>query len=377
MRDFVRIIQAGDLHLGTAFSGSGFPVAKAKQRRRELLATFRRLCDTAVERDVDAMLLVGDLFEAEWVSQAEVAEVRHLLGEFGRPVFISPGNHDCLEAGGPYDWGDWPANVHIFGPEVSSISLADVRLTVHGFGYGSRWVKQNPFQGYRVPEDDFFQVVMIHGSYDAPEGTPYLPITKSEVEALGADYVAFGHYHQPQVLLGEERLLQAAYAGSLEPLGYDERDEHGAFLLDVTKGGARVEWLDVAERMYRRVEVDLTGCTSMLEAAEKVKEQIPLERKGRDLLDVVFVGTVDPSFLLDADDLQDRVKEYVFHLRMQDHTEPDIDGDAYFPQSAPGRFAAKMRARLEEATDERQRRILERALALGLTAYERGKVVRG
>lgn len=378
MRDFVRIIQAGDLHLGTAFSGSGFPVAKAKQRRRELLATFRKLCEAATERQADAMLLTGDLFESEWVSEAEVAEVRELLARFAKPVLITPGNHDCLEAGTPYGWVEWPDNVQIFGPDVSSVPLPELRLTVHGFGYGARWVKHNPFKGYTVPQDDdHIHIVMIHGSYEAPEGTPYLPITKAEVQALGADYVAFGHYHQPQILLGENRLLQAAYSGSPEPLGYDERDDHGAFLLEVTKGGARADWLDVAERRYLRLEVDLTGCDSMLEAAERVKAELDPERRGRDLLEVVFTGTVEPSFYLDADDLQDRLRDFAYHLRLQDQTEPDIDGDSYLPLSAPGRYAAKVGARLEQETDERKRRVLERALALGLSAYERGKGGKG
>jgi DNA repair protein SbcD/Mre11 len=375
MRDFVRILQAGDLHIGTAFSGSGFGMEKARTRRRELLGTFRRLCETALERDVDLLLLVGDLFEAEWVSDAEVAEVRHLLGQLGKPVVISPGNHDALLPSGPYAWGEWPANVHIFGPEVSTITYGDLGLTVHGYGYGSLHLRHNPFSGYQVPDDGGLHVVMVHGSYGAPEGTPYWPIKREEVLLLGADYVAFGHYHVPHVLLEQAGLLQAAYAGSLEPLGYDETGEHGAFLLDVTRGGARAEWLPMAQRAYRQVEVDVEGCNHLLEIAERVRASVPSEQQGRDLLEVVLSGAVEPSFWLDTQDLAERLNGVAFHLRLVDRTHPDIDSEAYAPHSAAGRYVAKLRERLAAETDESKRQLLEKALAIGLMAYERGKVV--
>jgi exonuclease SbcD len=375
MREFVRIMQAGDLHLGTPFSGSGFPVGKARKRRRELLGTFRRLCEAVVERKAELLLLVGDLFEAEWVSEAEVAEVRQLLAALKRPVLIAPGNHDCLQPGGPYSFGEWPDNVHIFGPEVSSVRFEEWNLTVHGYGYGGRWLRENPFRGYRVPEDGGLHVVMIHGSFDAPEDTPYLPITKEEVRAIGADYAAFGHYHQPSVLLDEAGLMQAAYAGSLEPLGYDEAGEHGAFLLEVTRGGARVEWLPLAQRTYLKLAIDVTGCSSLFDVAEKVRDAIPAESRGRDMLEVTLTGAVEPWLVLDADDLLERLGDEAFHLRLVDRTHPDIDGGAFAAHSAQGRFVAKICERMEAETDEGRRRLLERALQLGLLAYERGKVV--
>jgi exonuclease SbcD len=373
----VRILQAGDVHLGTAFSGSGMSQAQARKRRRELLGTFRRLCEAAVEHRADVLLLVGDLFEAEWVSDAEAAEVRQLLSRLPIPVFLTPGNHDALLPGGPYSWGEWPEHVHVFGGEPAAVELPELPLTVHGYGYAKKWLRENPLAGYRVPEDGRLHVVMVHGSYEAPEGTPYWPISRAEVEALGADYVAFGHYHQPQVLLEAGGLVQAAYAGSLEPLGLDEPGEHGAFLLDLEKGGARLTWLPLAEREYRRVCVAVDGCTSVLDVAQRVQAAIGEERRGRDLVEVALTGGLDPQFWLDLADLQERVSPWAFHLRLVDRTVPDLDADSYAPRSAAGRFVAKMKERIAAEENEGRRRLLEQALAYGLLAYERGKVVKG
>lgn len=375
MRDSIRIMQAGDLHIGTAFSGSGFGVDKARKRRRELLATFRRLCEAATECEVDLLLLVGDLFESEWVSEAEVAEVRQLLARYQKPVLITPGNHDPLVGGGPYSWGEWPKNVYIFGPEVAAVTYEELNVTVHGYGYGGRWLRENPFSGYRVPQDERLHLVMIHGSYEAPEGTLYLPIKREEVLSLGADYVAFGHYHQPQVLLDNAGLLQAAYAGSLEPLGYDETDEHGALLLEVRRGGARAEWLALAQRAYRLYEVNVEGCQTVLSLAERAKQVVPEEARGRDLLQITFTGAADPALALDFDDLSERLQGLAYHLRLIDGTVPDIDEQSYAPHTAAGRYVAKLRERLDAETDDRKRQVLEKALTLGLLAYERGKVV--
>ncbi|WP_157721769.1 metallophosphoesterase family protein [Tumebacillus avium] len=375
MREVVRIMQAGDLHLGTPFSGSGFPVEKARKRRRELLGTFRKLVEAVVEQKAEILLLTGDLFEAEWVSEAEVVEVRQLLAGLNRPVLITPGNHDCLQAGGPYSYGEWSDNVHIFGPEVGAVTFETYNLTVHGYGYGARWLRENPFQNYQVPQDGGLHIVMIHGSFEAPEGTPYLPITAVDVRNIGADYAAFGHYHQANVLLDEAGLMQAAYSGSLEPLGYDEPGEHGAFLLEVTRGGARVEWLPLAQRAYRLLDVDISGAQSLFDIVEKVNGAVPAESKGRDLLEITLSGALDPSLILDRDDLLERLQGTAYHLRLTDATHPDIDGDAFAAHSAQGRYVARLRERLDNETDEAKRRTLERALQLGLLAYERGKVV--
>ncbi|KEO84079.1 metallophosphoesterase family protein [Tumebacillus flagellatus] len=375
MRERVKLLQAGDLHIGTAFSGSGFGVEKARRRRREVLGTFRLLCEAAQTYQVDGVLLTGDLFEAEWVSEAEAAEVRHLLGLLECPVLITPGNHDALLPGNPYSWGEWPANVHIFGPQVEAKRLPELGLTVHGYGYGQKWVRENPMRGYKVPDDGGLHVVMIHGSYESPEQTPYWPVSRDELLSLGADYVALGHYHQAQVLLDAGGLLQAAYAGSLEPLGFDETDEHGAFLLHVGRGGARVEWLALAQRAYRRLEIDLDGCSHLLEAADRIREAVPANWQGQDLVEAVLVGAVDPALQLDLQDLAERLADLAFHLRLTDRTHPDLDGDAYAPATAPGRFVAKMRERLAAEPDEAKRRLLERALVIGLHAYERGKAV--
>ncbi|PWK16164.1 metallophosphoesterase family protein [Tumebacillus permanentifrigoris] len=375
MRETIRLLQAGDLHIGTAFSGSGFGVEKARRRRREVLGTFRLLCEAALTHRADVLLLTGDLFEAEWVTEAEVSEVRHLLGKLQLPVLITPGNHDALLSGGPYSWGEWPDNVHLFGPAVEAKTFPELGLTVHGYGYGQKWVRDNPMAGYRVPADGLLHVVMIHGSYEAPEATPYWPVSRDELLALGADYIALGHYHQAQVLLDEAGLMQAAYAGSLEPLGYDETGEHGAFLLQLQRGGARVEWLPIAQRAYRRVEVELDGCTHLLDAADRIRAAVPEAWRGRDLLEIVLGGAVDPGLHLDAHDLTERLQGLAFHVRLTDRTHPDLDGDAYLPTSAAGRYVAKLRERLATETDEQKRRLLERALVMGLNAYERGKVV--
>lgn len=48
----------------------------------------------ASERDVDLLLIAGDLYEQERFTPSTANFLRDELEAFERPVFISPGNHD-------------------------------------------------------------------------------------------------------------------------------------------------------------------------------------------------------------------------------------------------------------------------------------------
>ena len=98
MHDRVTFIHAADLHLDAPFVG----LTAASERIGRALAeatydAFRRVIDTALEREVDFVLVAGDAYNARDKSlraQLRFREQMKRLAEEGIEVFVVHGNHD-------------------------------------------------------------------------------------------------------------------------------------------------------------------------------------------------------------------------------------------------------------------------------------------
>ena len=105
----VRILHFADLHLDRSFAGLSVAPSEAAKRREELRAALRRIVDLALELDVDALTIGGDLYEHE---RAGPDTANFLAGEFERlapkRVLIAPGNHDPYIPDSLYWRLDWP-----------------------------------------------------------------------------------------------------------------------------------------------------------------------------------------------------------------------------------------------------------------------------
>lgn len=370
----VRFLQLGDVHLGTAFRGSGFSQRVAALRSHELLMTFRKACEAAIQYKVDFVLVTGDLFEGLFIDPSQLLEIQAMFNEMApTPILIAPGNHDPLTVDSPYKRMKWGSHVYIFGPQLQRIELAGGRCGVWGYGYPSAIQRENPYELLRLQKTDSIEIVMIHGSVDAPEGSPHLPISRAQIRSMGADYTALAHYHSKEIVWEEAGKVRAAYSGSLEPLGFDEPGEHGAFLAEVEKGGARLTWLPLAERAYRIHQVDVSGCLSGREITNRIRELISPEEWQRDLLRIRLTGTLDTA--VDVEMLKREWAETGFLIQVENHTQPDYDLQSYAPESIHGRFVKMMRERIESEPDARRQEVLRLALHAGLDALTNGRVI--
>ena len=85
-------MHTGDIHLDSAFSR--LDSRHAEIRRNELRAAFTSMMLSAKMNGADLMLISGDLFDSEFVTRETAALLCREFANFGKPVFIAPGNHD-------------------------------------------------------------------------------------------------------------------------------------------------------------------------------------------------------------------------------------------------------------------------------------------
>ena len=109
----MKIIHCSDLHLDADLK-TNFDAASAAGRRAELLDTFRRLCRTARDEKVTAILICGDLFDTGSPSPSAVRFVEDLILTYGEICFFYlRGNHDARSA--LFENRTKPDNLFYFG----------------------------------------------------------------------------------------------------------------------------------------------------------------------------------------------------------------------------------------------------------------------
>ncbi len=367
-----RILHFSDLHLDRSFAGLGMAVSEATKRRQELRDALRRIVDLALELDVAALTVGGDLYEHERVT---LDTGRFIAEQFARlaprPVLVAPGNHDPYVPDGLYRRMAWPANVHIFGgPGWEAHRLGD-EVVVWGAGHDRPDLRDNLLAQLRVGPSDGVSIALVHASdvSAVPQNkVAHCPFKAEDVERSGVAFALLGHYHDLR-LRPQERPLYG-YPGSPEPLDFGEAGDHFVLLLECGPAGVVAYPQPFNQVCYETAEIDVTG----MEHSDKVREAICAlagnPGPSPAIMRVTLVGQADPHLDLNTASLLASCAQYFRYLDpIIDRTEPPFDLDEIRQErTTRGAFVRMMEQRIMGAQG-REREILERALQYGLQAF--------
>ena len=157
----MRLLLVSDVHLDTPFTWGRSEVAR--DRRRSIRASLERAVEVAVEREADAFLVAGDLYEQELFAPDTSAFLRTLFASVEIPVFISPGNHDWYRPQSIYRQEAWTPNVTIFTEDrLAPVELAD-GFTLWGAAHRAPANTDGFLDGFTVDRDGI-HVALFHGS---------------------------------------------------------------------------------------------------------------------------------------------------------------------------------------------------------------------
>ena len=361
----LHILHAADLHLDAPFTG--LSPDQARQRRSEQRDLLERLADLARERRADLVLLAGDLFDSGDTYAETTQVLARALGRTGCPVCIAPGNHDFCGARSPYRVLSWPDNVHIFSRlTLEPLELPDRTCTVWGAAFSTPAREDSPLSGFAAPADGRVHLGVLHGEVDG-KGR-YGPLPREEIAASGLTYLALGHVHACSGLQWAGRTAWA-YPGCPEGRGFDELGEKGCLWVTIDdEGQVEAEFVPLARRRYRVVEVDLTG-TETPEAA--LAASLPADAR-EDILRFVLTGESGLEGI-DLAPLEALAAGCCWSAQVRDRTRVRRDlWDRAEEDTLTGLFLRTMRARLSAAGPE-ERETLELAVRFGLAALEHGE----
>src|SRR5260221_9382979 len=298
----MKFIHSADWQLGARFTQFG---TKSEALRQARLNTLKTALKAARDRQVDAFIIAGDLFEDNQVDDSLVAAVLGLFKEFGSvPVFVLPGNHD------PHTGPDsiWSRRLlSNLPPNVTLLLEAKAIPHVGGYLIASPLTRKVPTidQSRRLADlardlpADAIKVGVTHGALAIPgKHQPNdFPIDLKAASRAGLDYLAVGHWHNWQVYDGGRLVMP----GTPEPDNFDQTDSGFVALVEIKSHGASstVEKLPVATLQWSSVNFDFLD----VENAKLKLQQIitPLrERANQVVFRVTLTGSASPTALESA-----------------------------------------------------------------------------
>src|SRR5215210_1845263 len=157
-----RLLHMADVHLGARHHDLG--EAAVAQRERQF-AAFVRAVELAIEEQVDAVLISGDLFDSNDQprrSAERVAGELKRLAQAGISTVIVPGTHDCYDAGSIYRTVDLAAlagapsdaiAIVVLTPERPDVVLAHADLVVFGRVFDTKRAPVSPLAGFSAADE--------------------------------------------------------------------------------------------------------------------------------------------------------------------------------------------------------------------------------
>jgi DNA repair exonuclease SbcCD nuclease subunit len=220
------------MHLDSAFES--LPAEAAEARREGQRQLLYKIAGLAEETGAKAILLAGDVFDSDAVSQKTQEAFQKAFGSIGIPVFVAPGNHDPYTPSSVWARVALPENVHVFKTEVfECVELDGIRIW--GAGFESIFAS-GLLGGFSAPsEPDGYDVMVLHG--DLCSGiSDYNAVSRSQIAKSGMDYIALGHIHSRTTIQTEGKTA-FAYCGWPPRPRYDELGKMGVYLVALTDSG--------------------------------------------------------------------------------------------------------------------------------------------
>lgn len=354
----MRIIHCADLHLDSKMSAN-LSREKARERQAELLHTFERMMNYAVEQQVDAVLIAGDLYDTKKISAAARNTVREAILRNPRiDFYYLKGNHDAESFLSALE--EMPANLKLFDKNWRSYPAGEEGGIVIS---GVELCRENAAFIYNqlVLEPEKFNIVMLHGQETeraAGDGTEVIALRS--LRNKGIDYLALGHIHSYKC--GElDARGRYCYCGCLEGRGFDECGEHGFVLLDIDEKSRtfKQEFIPFARRKLYTLEADITGSMTTADVAKQIGAVLDgAEADAESLVKLVLTGRVDVECEKNPELLTKQFEDRYYFFKLEDESCLEVDYSAFaLDESLKGEFVRTVMA-AEDLQEEEKAEII-------------------
>lgn len=272
----MRFIHSSDLQIGKIFGFLEPEAASILQDARQ--AAVGSLGDRAMQHGASAILLAGDIYDKEQISQVTLAKPIEIMRRFPKIVWhLMPGNHDHLRDNGLWDRLarlQLPANVklHTTPGAVRFLDGESAFLLPAPLRSIASASDLTAYMDTEATPDGAIRIGMAHGSIQGfgSDGEASNYISPGRTESAGLTYLAMGDWHR-QMKIGDRTWYPGtpeSDAFKLPPHPSNTRCNGGAALLvDIAGPRAiptvtpvetgRYRWHQVAKTLTGDAQIDL------------------------------------------------------------------------------------------------------------------------
>jgi DNA repair exonuclease SbcCD nuclease subunit len=322
----ISFLHSADWQIGKRFGS--FPGDKPAVLRDQRLQAVDRLAQTATAAGCSAVLVAGDVFDAETIPEAQSEQLMARLRAYPALAWhLLPGNHDPARAGGVWAGivaGGLPRNVFVHvEPKAAEISPGVMLLPAP---LTSKRTSTDPtaWMDAAATPPGTLRIGLAHGSVQGfgSAGEANVPIDPARCKKAGLDYLALGDWH------GTMRISDRVwYSGTPEPDGFRDNDPGNALIVRLDGNAPpAVERVPTAHFTWRRREQKVDGAHSL----DPVEAEVAAlaSAAGRSLMSLELSGTVPLAELARIEERLGKLAPRVFHLAF------DLSGVAAFADAA-------------------------------------------
>ena len=229
----ISILHTADWQIGRVFSQFEPDDAAALFEAR--FSVVERLAGIATDQGVDAILVAGDVFDAQTVADKTIRRLFNAMRGFIGPWVLMPGNHDAALAESVWSraqrLGAIPSNVMVCLEPKPVVVAEKFILLPAPLTQRQTYVDLTEWFAAHVPTDALPRIGLAHGSVQGilPEEVDSAnPIAAGRALGAGLAYLALGDWH------GTKRVdAKTWYAGTPEPDRFKANDSGQALLVSI------------------------------------------------------------------------------------------------------------------------------------------------
>lgn len=273
----MRFIHCADLHLDSPLTGlERYEGAPTQDMRSATRRAFTNIVDLSLEREVDFVLIAGDVFDGDWLdfnTGLFFANQLRRLGDAGIDVYIVRGNHDALSKISKAV--TLPKNVHVFKTtKPASVINESLDYVIHGQSFATGVVTDDLAANYPDATPGLLNIGVLHTALAGREGhEPYAPTTTERLTAKGYHYWALGHVHTREIVRENPWIV---FPGNTQGRHAREEGPKGCMVVegDAENGIRSVEFVATDVARWQQLTVDATDASSMDELQAAVQQSV-------------------------------------------------------------------------------------------------------
>lgn len=320
LRQNISFLHAADLHLDSPFLGlAQSPDHVFTEARQSTFHALNNLTTLAIEKNVDFVLLVGDIFDESVQSlkaQVSLRQAFERLHAYNIRVYMSYGNHDYVQR--RVHQVTYPDNVFIFPNEQITVfnfpDDNDPLVAIYGFSYEQRNITERKVDEYQRQHSSIpFHIGLLHGSlYGHSSHASYAPFTLSDLTAKHFDYWALGHIHKRQILHEDPPIV---YPGNIQGRHHLESGAKGCYYVELSKAECELSFVPLHAIEFVSLQLDVLTCETIFDL-EKLLEQTLANYTNQSTPLLINLHLIGSEILFDWEQ-QDHLQEIIDWLNDQ------------------------------------------------------------